>query len=37
MNELEGIIKSADEDGVRIRAMVIISPNNPAGFLFTHD
>lgn len=37
MDELEGIIKTANEEGVRIRAMVIISPNNPAGFLFTHD
>lgn len=37
MNELEEIMQRATEDGVRIRAMVIISPNNPAGFLFTHD
>ena len=37
MDELEGIMKTANDEGIRVRAMVIISPNNPAGFLFTHD
>lgn len=37
MNEMENIIAQSVKEGIKIKAMVIISPNNPAGFLFTHD